>query len=339
MKFHQTIYTRLEQIKIDEKKYKYLYNIPPKSGRYIVLDTETTGLHKKAHMIELGAHEIINGKLTGIQFHIYIKPRELMSKEVINIHKIKNDFYEKFCKSIYESDKNNMENFLKFIGNSIIFAHNAPFDMNIINNELNYWKLQNLSIKRFRCTMRIFYNVVSKIDLKYSLSFTNLGKCCEYFNIKSEENNFHNALFDAFMTARMICEIYDLLDKNKQLRNNKGINYTTNSIDCFLKTENLTSSNFIEKEFKRKKLYKEIHNKENNNINIKKKKIKINYQSDLNGKNEVKNNEYLFITNKENINQLENKNEKEVNDILKYDNDDSQIELTQKDINFLCDDF
>ena len=339
MKFHQTIYTRLEQIKIDEKKYKYLYNIPPKSGRYIVLDTETTGLHKKAHMIELGAHEIINGKLTGIQFHIYIKPREVMSKEVINIHKIKNDFYEKFCKSIYESDKNNMENFLKFIGNSIIFAHNAPFDMNIINNELNYWKLQNLNIKRFRCTMRIFYNVVSKIDFKYSLSFTNLGKCCEYFNIKSEENNFHNALFDAFMTARMICQIYDLLDKNKQLRNNKSINYTTNSIDSFFKLGILSSSNCVEEEFKRKKMYKEIQNKENNTINTKNGKIKINCQNNLDEKIVVKNNENLSISNKENINTLSNKNEEEENDIIKYDTDDYQIELTQKDINFLCDDF
>ena len=339
MKFHQTIYTRLEQIKRDENKYKYLYNIPPKSGRYIVLDTETTGLHKKAHMIELGAHEIINGKLTGIQFHIYIKPREVMSKEVISIHKIKNDFYDKFCTSIYESDKNNMENFLKFIGNSIIFAHNAPFDMNIINNELNYWKLQNLNIKRFRCTMRIFYNVVSKIDLKYSLSFTNLGKCCEYFNIKSEENNFHNALFDAFMTARMICRIYELLDKNKQLRNNKSINYTTNSIDGFFKLGDLSSSNCIEEEFKRKKKCKEIQNKEKNIINIKNGKIKINRQNNSDEKIEVNNNKNLSISNKENINTISNKNKEEVKDIIKYDNDDYQIELTQKDIKFLCDDF
>ncbi len=338
MKFHQTIHTRLEQIKIDEKKNKYLYNIPPKSGRYIVLDTETTGLHKKAHMIELGAHEIENGKLTGVQFHIYIKPREFMSKEVIKIHKIKNDYYDNFCKSIYESDKKNMENFLKFIGNSIIFAHNAPFDMNIINNELNYWKLQILNTKRFRCTMRIFYNVVSKIDLKYSLSFTSLGKCCEYFNIKSEENNFHNALFDAFITARMICQIYDLLDKNKQLRNNKGINYTTNSIDNFFKLGNLSISNCIEKEFKRKKMYKEIQNVENKNINIKKGKIKINCQNNLNEKIEVNNSENLSISDKENINILSNKNKKEEIDILKYDNDDNQSELTQKDINYLCND-
>jgi DNA polymerase III epsilon subunit-like protein len=211
--------------------------------------------------------------------------------------------------------------------------------MNIINNELNYWKLQNLSIKRFRCTMRIFYNVVSKIDLKYSLSFTNLGKCCEYFNIKSEENNFHNALFDAFMTARMICQIYDLLDKNKQLRNNKGINYTTNSIDNFFKLGNLSISNCIEKEFKRKKMYKEIQNVENKNINIKKGKIKINCQNNLNEKIEVNNSENLSISDKENINILSNKNKKEEIDILKYDNDDNQSELTQKVINYLCNDY
>ena len=45
------------------------------------------------------------------------------------------DFYDKNFGSLYESDKENMRNFLKFIGNSIIFAHNAPFDMTFIKDK------------------------------------------------------------------------------------------------------------------------------------------------------------------------------------------------------------
>ena len=317
-----TLSEKLEKLKTDEKKNKYLYNIPPKKGRYIVLDTETTGLHRKAHLIELGAHEIINGKLTGTQFHIYIKPRESMSKEVINIHKISNDYYDKYCENVYESDKNNMENFLKFIGNSIIFAHNSPFDMNIINNELSYWKLQTISQKRFRCTMRIFYNVISKIDLKYSLSFSNLGKCCEYFNIKSDKNNFHNALFDSYMTARVICHIYELLDKNKELRNNKQINYTTNSIDSLFQ---LNKDNSIISELKKKRVYKEINNKDNNII-VNKEKIKI--LSD-NKKSNIKIKIERSSSQKENVNQLSNE---KINKTL---NNNEEIVLTQEDLNIL----
>ena len=37
----------------DEIYYKYLYQLPPKQGRYIVLDTETTGLEKEDHVIKL----------------------------------------------------------------------------------------------------------------------------------------------------------------------------------------------------------------------------------------------------------------------------------------------
>ena len=215
----------------EETIYKYLYKLPPKSGRYIVLDTETSGLSEQCQIIELGAHEIINGKLTGSQFHIYIRPRIQMSKDVINIHKISNSFYDDFISDFYESDKQSLINFCKFIGNSIIFAHNAPFDMNAINNELNFWGLNEIPLKRFRCSMRIFMDVIGKIDIKYDNRFTSLFNCCEYFNIKSEENNFHNALFDSFMTAKMITKIYETLDTNINLR--KKIGYNQKALDYF----------------------------------------------------------------------------------------------------------
>ena len=121
-----------EKASKDEILYRELYIIPPKFGRYIVLDTETTGLKKNDHVVELGAHEIIDGKLTGGQFHIYIRPRTFMDNEVIRIHKITNTFYDDYYKGIYEGDKQNLINFVKFVGNSLIFAHNAPFDMNAI---------------------------------------------------------------------------------------------------------------------------------------------------------------------------------------------------------------
>ena len=47
-------------IDYEETIYKYLYKLPPKGGRYIVVDTETTGLEGSAQIVELGAHEIVN---------------------------------------------------------------------------------------------------------------------------------------------------------------------------------------------------------------------------------------------------------------------------------------
>lgn len=48
--------------------------------RQIVLDTETTGMNKlgvhyEGHrIIEIGAVEVINRRLTGRNFHVYVKP-------------------------------------------------------------------------------------------------------------------------------------------------------------------------------------------------------------------------------------------------------------------------
>ena len=258
------------EINYEETIYKYLYKLPPKGGRYIVLDTETTGLGGSDQVVELGAHEIVNGKLTGNQFHIYIRPRIQMDKTVISIHKITNTFYDEYYSDVYESDKQNLINFSKFIGNSLIFAHNAPFDMGMINSELKYWNLNEIPIKRFRCSMRIFKDIIGKIDIRYRDTFTSLTNCCEYFKLKSNENNFHNGLFDSFMTSRMICKIYDTLDKNANLRKKMG--YDQQVIDCFFKEskrkKNEIKRNSKNKEDKNKiKTYNNINNK-NMNMNL-----------------------------------------------------------------------
>ena len=55
--------------------------LPPKTGRYIVFDTETTGLEpKENNIIEIAGIEIMNGKLTGNQFHAFFCPRYKISE-------------------------------------------------------------------------------------------------------------------------------------------------------------------------------------------------------------------------------------------------------------------
>ena len=264
----------------DEILYKTFYLIPPKQGRYIVLDTETTGLSNGIQIVELGCHEIINGKLTGGQFHIYIRPRTIMDNEVIRIHKISNSFYDDYYKGLYEGDKQNMINFCKFIGNSIIFAHNAPFDMNAINTELKFWGLNEISTKRFRCTMRIFTEVIGKIDHSYYDKFVNLEKCCEYFHLKSNKNSFHNALFDSFMTGRLIDKLYELIEGNNILKkkiyfgqkfidnylmgkNNKLINYKNNNL--VINNKKIENKNIIKKNINND-INKNVNNTNNNEI-------------------------------------------------------------------------
>ena len=258
----------------DEILYKTYYIIPPKQGRYIVLDTETTGLTDNDQIVELGCYEIINGKLTGEQFHIYIRPRTVMDTEVIKIHKISNSFYDDYYKGIYEGDKQNLINFCKFLGNSIIFAHNAPFDMNAINKELKFWNLNEISVKRFRCTMRIFTEVIGKIDPLYYDKFVNLEKCCEYFKLKTNKNSYHNALFDAFMTARLIDKLYELIEGNQILK--KKLYFGQKFIDNYLMGKNNLLNNY-----NKNNNFNLINKKINNN----KKLIKLNNKNNINNLN------------------------------------------------------
>ncbi|MGX6476685.1 endonuclease/exonuclease/phosphatase family protein [Klebsiella grimontii] len=59
--------------------------------RQIVLDTETTGMnqigaHYEGHkIIEIGAVEVINRRLTGNNFHVYLKPDRLVDPEAFGV--------------------------------------------------------------------------------------------------------------------------------------------------------------------------------------------------------------------------------------------------------------
>ena len=60
--------------------------------RQIVLDTETTGIDpKQGHrIIEIGCVELMNRRLTGNNFHVYINPQRSIEEEAIDVHGITN---------------------------------------------------------------------------------------------------------------------------------------------------------------------------------------------------------------------------------------------------------
>ena len=164
--------------KIKEKEDRvinsFLYSVPPKIGRYIVLDSETTGLKKEDHAIEIAAVELKDMIITGNEFQIMIKPRICMGKKAVKLHGITNQFYDDYYADAYKSEKQNLINFLNFLGDSIIFAHNALFDIGKINSELIFWGLSPIPRERFRCSKRIFKDVIKKFDPSYDLKLCSL---------------------------------------------------------------------------------------------------------------------------------------------------------------------
>ncbi len=269
--------------------------IPPINGRYIVLDTETTGLEpKENNIIEIAGIEIINGKLTGNQFHCFLKPRFKILKSAEEKHKMSQNFYEDYYQDCYKSDKENLLNLIKFIGNSLIFAHNSIFDMKFLNKELQYYNISPIPRRRFRCTMKIFKQIIKPNSLKQNYS---LYHCCKFFNLSAPIENFHSAIFDSFMTARVLCclfqwqknkiekEYYKLLSYN--LRKSDYINEVDNYLNYYnnnlfsLRSESLSEFNNAG--------YQLIYEKQNN--------INCNSTTEDSGefKNEIKNRNINFM--------------------------------------------
>ena len=181
-----------------------------KKVRCIVYDTETTGLnHKEGHILELAAVELENFKLTGKIMHFYIKPRVYVPENIQELNGIKYDDYEKFWEYYNQDTKSQLRNFLDFIGNdSYIIAHNAIFDYYFLMEELIYWKLPQISKERFRCTLRIVKKIFEQESIK--ISDHKLNTVCDYFEIlrNKNEGSFHNGLFDAIMTSKLLIHLY-----------------------------------------------------------------------------------------------------------------------------------
>ena len=101
--------------------------------REIVWDTETTGImpgdgHR---IVEIGALEMVNRTLTGRSFHTYIDPQRPMPKDAERVHGLSTDFLT--GQPIFEQV---VDDFLEFIGDAPLVAHNAAFDMEFLNWEL-----------------------------------------------------------------------------------------------------------------------------------------------------------------------------------------------------------
>ena len=100
--------------------------------RQIVLDTETTGIEpKEGHrIIEIGCVEVVNRKLTGNHFHVYINPGRQIEQEAIEVHGITNEFLQD--KPVFADVA---QDFVNFIRGAQLVIHNAPFDVGFMDHE------------------------------------------------------------------------------------------------------------------------------------------------------------------------------------------------------------
>ena len=164
--------------------------------RQIVLDTETTGLEVVLghRIIEIGAVEIVNRRLTGNHFHRYLNPQREIEPGALEVHGLTAEFLQdkpRFREVAHE--------FLEFVRGAELIIHNAPFDVGFLDHELRLMDLQPIAehCPQITDTLRMARDL-------HPGKRNGLDALCERYQVDNSARTLHGALLD----AELLAEVY-----------------------------------------------------------------------------------------------------------------------------------
>ena len=172
-------------------------NIDYGFGREIVFDTESTGLDPESghRVIEIGCVEIKNLVATGRTYHVVIDPERDIPEEASRIHGIKDEHVR--GKPLFGHC---VADFLEFIADARLIAHNAGFDMKFINHELRRAGHEPLPAARAIDTLQIARRMFPGAP-------ASLDALCRRYEVDNSAREFHGALLDAQLLAEVYLEL------------------------------------------------------------------------------------------------------------------------------------
>ena len=165
--------------------------------REIVWDTETTGFDPFAgdRIVEIGAVELNQHLPTGRVYHQYINPERDMPPGAFEVHGLSIDFLKDF--PVFS---NIARDFIDFVGDATLIAHNAKFDMKFINAELKNANLPQVPLNQSLDTLEIARK-------KFPGAQNSLDALCRRFNIDNSSRQKHGALLDSEILAEVYLEL------------------------------------------------------------------------------------------------------------------------------------
>ena len=187
---------------------------PAKSYRYAVVDMETTGFDlRRDRMLSLAAVRIFDGRiLLGETFNEMVNPGRDIPRTAIKLHGI---FPSQVANA--RSEEEVFSDFLEFLGNDILVAHHAAFDLNFLNKIMRGkygFGLQNLTLD----TETLFREIVFLPPLlptraaRYQSGYS-LDTIADHFSIEIQDR--HTAMGDALATAMIFQRILARLNKGQ----------------------------------------------------------------------------------------------------------------------------
>lgn len=172
--------------------------------RQIFLDTETTGLYPdQGHkIIEIGAVEMINRRLTHDNYHQYLNPEREIDAAAQEVHGITLESLadEPIFESIAEA-------FIAYITDAELIIHNAPFDIGFLNAELSHIGLQPVEAYCHSITDTL---VMAK-EMRPGQR-NNLDALCRNFGIDNASRTLHGALLD----SELLADVYVAMTRGQE---------------------------------------------------------------------------------------------------------------------------
>jgi len=175
-----------------------------KEIRQVVLDTETTGMNKEGtiylghRIIEIGCVEVINRRLTGRHFHVYINPGQLVDPEAMAVHGITDEFLIDKPTFAQVADE-----FIEFIRGADLVIHNAPFDVGFMDQEFRFLNKKTQPTEDISTVTDTLVMAKKMFPGKRN----NLDALSDRFGINTQHRVLHGALLD----AEILADVYLLM--------------------------------------------------------------------------------------------------------------------------------
>lgn len=172
--------------------------------RYVVLDTETTGLNPKTgdRIIEIGCIELVDRRLTGRHFHTYLNPEREIDEGATAVHGFRlEDLLDKpkFAQISAE--------LIEFVGDADIIIHNAPFDVAFLDAELG-----RLDLGPFAKHCNAVFDTLSFAKELHPGKRNSLDALCDRYGISNSHRTLHGALLD----AELLAEVYLAMTRGQE---------------------------------------------------------------------------------------------------------------------------
>ena len=187
---------------------------PAKSYRYVVVDVETTGVDlRRDRMVSIAGVRVFEGRiLLGQIFNEMVNPGREIPRAAIKLHGIVPGLVAES-----RTAEEVFSDFLDFLGDDILVAHHAGFDLNFLNKIMKRqygFGLQNLTLDTEKLSREIIFLPLLPPSraARYQIGYS-LDAIADHFGIEIQDR--HSAMGDALATAMIFQRILARLNKGR----------------------------------------------------------------------------------------------------------------------------